>query len=382
MTSSTPYMMQSPPGPETTIDGRSYIYFGGTSYLGLHAHPEVIEAACESMQQLGLHSASSRVRVGTVQPVVDVERLAAKFFGSEDAFYFVSGYLSIWVILHALQDDFESFLVDSGCHYSIADAVRFFSKPVVEFSSRDASSLEHQLMSLPATSRNPLVISDGVFSADGSLAPVEQYMDVLSRHGGGGILLDDAHGLGVVGSSGRGTYEQAGLWSSSINSEHEGRSGHVQLYNCGTLSKALGGFGGIVTGSQTFIDKLKLSTRLFNAASAPPTPVAAASVKSLEILLREPGRLKQLHLNVQRIKTGLKHMGLDVIDNSSAIIGLVAGDDRNMQNIHESLKRAGIFVPYAASYSGGGGGFLRISVFATHTPAMIDELLGSIESLA
>lgn len=372
--------MQSPPGPETVINGESYIYFGGTSYLGLHSHPEVIEAACEAMQQLGLHSASSRARVGTVQPVVNVERLAAKFFGAEDAFYFVSGYLSIWVILHALQDKFDSFLVDSGCHYSIADAVRCFANPVFEFSSRTASSLAQQLSSLPETLRNPLLVSDGVFSADGSLAPVAQYMDVLARWGGGAILLDDAHGFGVIGAGGRGTFEQAGL-SALINSEPVSGVSHVQLFDCGTLSKALGGFGGIVTGSRAFINKLKSSTRLFNAASAPPTPVAAASAKSLEILLREPDRLERLRLNVRHIKTGLSKMGLDVFNSPSAIVGLVAGDDRNMQNIHERLKQSGIFVPYAASYSGGDGGFLRISVFATHTSEMIDELLSTVESL-
>jgi len=378
--SPAPYMMQSPPGPVTIINEDSYVYFGGTSYLGLHAHPEVIKAACEAMQKLGLHSASSRARVGTVQPVVEVEQLAAQFFGSEDAFYFVSGYLSIWVILHALQDNFDTFLVDSGCHYSIADAVRCFAKPVINFCSRDANSLAQKLEALPATSHNPLVISDGVFSANGSLAPVEQYMDVLACRGGGGILLDDAHGFGVVGTNGRGTFEQAGLWA-SINSEPESETGTVQLFACGTLSKALGGFGGIVTGSEDFIHRLKSSTRLFNAASAPPTPVAAASAKSLEILLREPDRLKRLRLNVQRIKTGLIQMGLDVIESPSAIVGLVTGDDRNMQNIHEKLKQSGIFVPYAASYSGGGGGFLRISVFATHTAEMIDKLLSELKSL-
>lgn len=368
--------MQSPPGPETVINGKSYIYFGGTSYLGLHEHPEVIEAACDAMQKLGLHSASSRARVGTVQPVVDVERLAAEYFGAEDAFYFVSGYLSIWVILHALQGDFDAFLVDSGCHYSIVDAVACFAPPVIDFCSRDANSLAQQLAALPATCRNPLVISDGVFSADGSLAPVAQYEDVLASYGGGGILLDDAHGFGVVGARGRGTFEQAGQCA-SINSNAEDT---VQLFACGTLSKALGGFGGIVTGSQSFIQKLKSSTRLFNAASAPPSPVAAASAKSLEILLREPARLECLRLNVRRLKTGLRRLGLDIIDSPSAIVGLVVGDDRKMQDIHERLKQAGIFVPYAASYSGGGGGFLRISVFASHSSEMIDRLLSAIES--
>lgn len=370
-------MMQSPPGAETVINGDRYIYFGGTSYLGLHAHPEVIAAACEATQQLGLHSASSRVRVGTVQPVLDVERLAAEFFGAEDAFYFISGYLSIWVILHSLQNDFDVFLVDDGCHYSIADALPCFGKPVLEFSSRNADSLEQRLAGLPVTGSRPLVISDGVFSADGSLAPVGQYAQVLARRGGGGILLDDAHGFGVVGGNGRGSLEHAGMWT-SINSGSAHGADAVELYVCGTLSKALGGFGGIVAGSQAFIEKLKCSTRLFNAASAPPTPVAAASAKSLEILLREPERLSALALNIKHMKTGLRGLGLDIIESPSAIIGLVADAGQDMHNTHERLKQVGIFVPYAASYSGADGGFLRISVFASHTPAMIDELLSSI----
>ena len=117
-------LMQSPPGPETIIDGVRYLYFAGTSYLGLAAHPEVIEAGCEAMRRYGVHSATTRARFGTIPPVLEVEQRAAEFFGTEDAFYFGSGYIANHIMVAALAPEVDAVLVDEAAHYCVAEAAR------------------------------------------------------------------------------------------------------------------------------------------------------------------------------------------------------------------------------------------------------------------
>ena len=138
---STFSIMQSAPGPETVIDGVRYLYFGGTSYLGLANHPEVIEAGCAAIRHYGVHSATTRARFGTNPPVLDVERLAAKFFGTEDAFYFGSGYQSNHILVAALAADADAVLVDEAAHYCVIEATRLAGKPIHTFRHRDPESL-------------------------------------------------------------------------------------------------------------------------------------------------------------------------------------------------------------------------------------------------
>jgi 8-amino-7-oxononanoate synthase len=134
-------IMQSAPGPETVIDGVRYLYFGGTSYLGLSNHPEVVEAGCAALRQFGVHSATTRARFGTNPPVLEVERRAAEFFGTEDAFYFGSGYLSNHILVAALAADADVVLVDEAAHYCVLEATRLAGKPVHTFRHRDPDNL-------------------------------------------------------------------------------------------------------------------------------------------------------------------------------------------------------------------------------------------------
>jgi len=367
------YVMGSPPGPHVIIDNQKFLYFGGTGYLGLHAHPEVVRAACDATRALGVHSASSRVRAGTVEPVLSVERKAADFFSTDTAYYFVTGYLSVWIMLQTLQHDFDVFLLDSGCHYSIVDAVRMIGKPVLTFSSQDADHLQEILMA--TKNQRPLVITDGVFSASGALAPVDEYLQVLSAWKGAGVLLDDAHGFGTIGHEGRGLLNHLGLRADLVNSETPSETTGVKIYCCGTLSKALGGFGGIIPGSFSFIEKIKLGTNFFRAASAPPSSVAAASAKALELLIGNPSLYTNLQVKSRYARHALAGLGFDIPDSPAPIIRISDSPGLDLQRTHIALKRAGIFVPYADSYSGENqAGFLRVSIFANHTRKMIDEM--------
>jgi len=370
-------VMQSPPGPETVIDGQRYLYFGGTGYLGLAGHMEVIEAACEAVRRYGLHTATSRSGFGNNPPTLEVERRAAEFFGQEAAFYFSSGYVGNHILIQALAGRFDVVFADAAAHYSLEEAARLSGQPVTRFQHADPDDLQRLLQQQRRPNERPLVLTDGVFSAGGDIAPLDQYVETLSRYEGASLLVDDAHGFGTLGDNGRGTLEHFGLWGPSVNSA--ARPAGPGLFVVGTLSKALGGFGGILVGSDEFVRQTRASSHYFDGASAPPSPVAGATAKALEIVIREPQLRARLRENVLCLRQGLRGLGLTATDSPSPVVGLAVGDARNMQRLHRALKEQGILVPYFATYSGTGKeGLLRIAVCAAHTSAMLQRLLSEL----
>jgi len=224
-----------------------------------------------------------------------------------------------------------------------------------------------------------LVLGVAVGPATGTIAPVREYLRVLRKRSGAILLLDDAHGFGVLGQAGRGLVDELGLWD-HVNGGAPADG--VRLYVGGTLAKALGGFGGIIPGTTRFIDAVRAGSHYFEGASAPASACAGASAKALEIILREPGLRRALHENASRLRTGLRQLGWNVPEGRTAHFGLSLGTTENMRRIYESLKARGILVPYLASYSGTPSqGLLRFAVFATHTPAQIDQLLNALREV-
>lgn len=375
-------VMESPPGPRTVIDGREYLYFGGTAYLGLQGHPAVIRAACEAIQRYGVGSATSRTGFGDTPPVVDVEHQAARFFETEAAFYFSSGYAGGHLLVSAVGRQFDAVFVDELSHYCVFEAARLTGLPVFTFSHCNADELQAALIANLKIGQRPLVMTDGVFSALGDIAPVGPYREILRQYPGAAILLDDAHGIGVLGRNGRGTYEHAGRIADvnrSLAAPAENDS--PILLACGTCSKALGGFGGIIAGSQSFVARLK-QMPFFAGASAPPVPAAAATAKAMELVLREPPLRAQLRENVRSVKEGLRRLGLSVDETPVPIVCLRHGSAQDMKRIQSELMRCGILVPYMAAYSGlGPEGALRLAVFANHSSADIQRMLDELSRL-
>lgn len=376
-------LMESPPGAECLLDGRWYLYFGGTSYLGLHGHPQVIAAACEATQRYGIHPATSRSLFGNTPLTLAVERLAAEFFGQEDSFYFASGYASTAVLLQAIAAEFEVLFLDESAHYSVVQAAESVRRPLVRFAPRDAEALRRSLQQHVGPRQRPLVLTDGVFSSLGHIAPIDRYCEVLAAYDGAAVLVDDAHGMGTIGPHGRGTVEFLGLGAAAVNADRQaGDVSQVRLYVGGTLSKALGGFGGIVSGSAAFVRRVRAASHWYDGASAPPTPVAAASACALQLVQRQPELLARLRDNVQAVRDGLRQLGLPVAVSPVPIVPVQAGSAQQLRQVHAELKRRGILVPYLAAYSGlGACGALRIAVFATHTAEMIQRLLNTLQQL-
>lgn len=387
-------VMQSPPGAETVIDGRRYLYFVGTGYLGLQGHPEVIRAAGEAAGQYGIGSATSRTGFGDTPPLLETERLAARFLGSEKAFYFVSGYLGNEILIRLIGQHVDAVFVDRCSHYCVVEAAHLIGKPVHPFAHRDPDDLADKLRTeLPGAGR-PLVMSDGVFAALGTIAPVVEYRELLREYPGSVMIVDDAHALGVLGDNGRGTFEHAGLYGAGVNVDLPGRDrpGSPSLCSpslcspclmmCGTLSKAVGGFGGILPCNAAIMEGIRSTSHYYEGASPMPVPVAAATAKALEILLAQPELRARLHENTRSLKTGLERLGLKTDNTPVPIISLCVGNAANMQRIQRELAARGIMIAYMAAYSGlGPEGALRLAVFATHTKEQIDRLLDEFARL-
>lgn len=367
--------MESAPGPETVIDGVKYLYFAGTGYFGLHGHPDVIDAGCEALRRFGVHTATSRAGFGNSPLLLDVERKAAEFFGTEAAFYFSSGYAANHIAVQALASGADLVLVDSEAHYCVREAAELAKKPVLTFKHRDPADLRSKL----THGMHPLVMADGVVPSNGHVAPVEEYVRLLAEFAPATLHLDDAHGVGVLGENGRGVFDHFGMWP-HVNGGLP-RDG-VTLSMCGTLAKALGGFGGVIPGSGGFVDRLRKASHYYDGASAPAHPAAGCTLRALEICLAEPERRRRMQRNVKQLRDGLRALGLDVTDEPTPNIGAVIRDGTTMQHLHAELKARRILVPYVPSYSGTGPqGLMRFAVCSEHTPEMISRLLVAMKEI-
>jgi 7-keto-8-aminopelargonate synthetase-like enzyme len=362
------FLMEGPPGTETSINGKRYLYFGGTSYHTLQYHPDVIRAAHEALDRYGLHSSTSRGGFGNTPLYAEVERLAARFFGTEDAAYLASGYLSNIGALQVLRkrQRYDVIFHDAIAHYSIVDFVLATGTPVHAFAHRDPDDLARQLKAHLGPGQTPLVMSDGVFPVPGEIAPVPDYVKVLEPYGGL-LWLDDAHALGVIGPNGRGTYDHFGVRGD-------------RLFFGGTMSKAMGGYGGIVPTTGEMAQDIR-DGHIMNGATMPPSPSAAASVKGMELLLAHPEWRTRLWDNARRLKAGIKRLGLPVQETDVPVVSFALATGQEMERVHAALMERGICIQLSHYVGAGPAGVLRIVVFSTHTAEHIDRLIGTLESL-
>jgi len=384
------FSFDGPPDAMISVAGKAYLYFGGNGYFGLQADPEVLAATCEAVLRYGVGTATTRTAF-TSPPVFEVERRVAEMIGTPHALYTASGYVANQILLESLEKTFDRVFIDEAAHYSLFDAVRRLRgarrKPIT-FKHRNANDLREQLDSNLQLHERPIVLTDGVFALLGTIAPLNEYTELLANYEGASLLVDDAHGFSVLGDSGRGTLEFFGLDTATVNQtvtdslddlvlESTGRE-VVQTYLTFSLSKAVGGSGGIIPGSESFIQRLKDWSAVYFGASAPASPIAAATAKSLSMLTDSMFRQK-LRDNVKLLRSGLQRIGLDVQESPLPMVILTLGSSGNMRRIQKELSELGILVSYLPRNVGlGSQGALRIAIFATHTPQMIQELIDSL----
>lgn len=364
----TDFSFHSPVGARVLIAGRERDYFSGTGYLGLQSHPLVLRAAVDCLQRYGLSTATSRGGYGEHAIYDELEAELRAYFESEAALYYSTGYLGATILVQGLRQRCERVFIDSWSHFSVFDSARAAGKPVETFEHLDVDDLRRKLASQLKPGERPLILSDGVFPISGEIAPLPDLLQACQPFDGW-VGLDDAHAVGAIGPHGRGTPDffnlPAGRWVTS-----------------GTLSKALGGFGGIVTGGKALLAELEQQTRVTVAASPPPLPVAAASACALRLARTQPEIRQNLQRNVAQARAGLRGLGWDLPDRPVPILCLRAREGIDLARLKEGLFERDICVAHVRNYtSTPPGGALRIAIFASHAPEQIERLVGELARL-
>lgn len=359
-------MLQSPIGAEIVVDGRRYINFGGSSYLGLSSRTEIAEAGVAALREAGCGYQFPRHYGYISRWHQRLEEQAAAFFGTESALYMASGYLFGLLALGALREQFDAIFYDELAHYSLREAIRASALPSYPYRHVDATDLEQRIAEHLAIGKKPLIVTDGLFSTFGEIAP----LDELARIAGpleGRLLVDESHSFGVLGRNGRGAREHHDL--------------PPALILCGgSLSKAFGASGGMVAASEAEIAALRATPAGRGAAYGLPA-AAAMCAASLEYVREHPQLLEQLRSNVHYLKAGLRKLGLPVPNNIAPVAAIAAGRGRSPREIQQQLMSQGIFVFHSSYIGAGSGGVIRCGIFADHTIEHMDNLIEGLRRL-
>jgi 8-amino-7-oxononanoate synthase len=352
-----------------TIDGHELVMVGSNNYLGLTHDPRVIAASKAAIDEYGSSCTGSRFLNGTVSLHEELERELADFLGFPACVIFSTGFQVNLGVIAAIAGKGDIIFCDKENHASILDACRLSFAETKRYRHNDLEDLDRKLAAAPAEA-GKLVVVDGVFSMVGQIADVPGVVEVAKRHGAR-VMVDDAHGVGVLGAEGSGTLEHFGMRG----------IGHGVDIVGGTFSKSLASLGGFVAASEEVIHFIKHVARslMFSASCSPPN--AAAALTALRILRAEPQRLTRLWEIVERMKGSLDQMGYDTMGSETPIIPLKVGGEPETFQFAKALYDAGVFVNPVVP-PGAPVGLVRTSYMATHTDADLDEALGVFEKLA
>lgn len=359
-------VIESAQDPEVIVDGRKMIMIGSNNYLGLTNHPKVKEAAIEALRKYGSGCAGSRFLNGTLDIHVKLEAKLARFMRKKDALVFSTGFQTNLGVISALAGKDDVILIDKMNHASIIDGCRLSFSEIKKYRHNDMEDLERLL--LQYNGKGKLIIVDGVFSMEGDLVDLPNVVRLAKKHGAR-IMVDDAHGIGVLGKNGRGT------------AEHFDLENDVDLI-MGTYSKALASIGGFITASEEVIHYIKHTARsLIFSASPPPASVAAVSA-AIDIIEDEPKRRVCLWHNTNKMLKGFNALGFNTGKTETPIIPLIVGDNRKAFTMARLLHDKGIFANVAVSPAvPNGKALIRTSYMATHTDEQLDKVLGAVEEV-
>jgi len=350
-------LVQSPQGSRVLLDGSDVLLLCSNDYLGLAGHPRIRTAAAEAAMRWGAGSGSARLISGNMPPHGDLERRLARFKGYESALLFGSGYLANSGTIAALAGRGETIFSDELNHASIIDGCRLSRAETFVYRHGDVEHLAWGLRE--AGARAALIVTDGLFSMDGDVAPVAELLELARRHDCR-LLVDEAHATGTLGPGGRGSVAAAGL------------SGEVDVV-VGTLGKALGSYGAYVCARAELTEYLLNEARSFVFSTAPPPPALAAAAAALELVEAHPERVERVALNAATLRRALAAESLPVAESGAQIVPLAIGDATATMSLCERLLEGGVFaqgirpptVPAGTSR-------LRFSVTAAHRRAELE----------
>lgn len=350
-----------------TMEGQEVIMIGSNNYLGLTSHPEVIEASKEALLKYGTGVSGSRFLNGTLDLHLQLERELAAFLNKEDATLFSTGFQTNLGIISAIAGRNDIVFSDKENHASIYDGIRLSYAKMERYRHNDLEDLETKLKEADPT-KGKLIVTDGVFSMGGDICNLPGIVK-LARKYGARIMVDDAHGFGVLGKHGRGTAEH-------FNLEDE-----VDII-MGTFSKSLASIGGYVVAKKEVVDYIRHNSRPYIFAAAIPPASTASALAALRVLKREPERVANLLAIAEYVRQGLKKRGLEIRESTTPIIPIFTYTPIRTMVACNKLFEAGVYVnpviPPATPY---GECLIRTSYTATHTKAQMDKAMDTIVSV-
>ena len=359
-----PRLADSPQQPHMVVDGKLMLTFCSNDYLGLANHPAVIRAFQQAANEYGVGSGAAHLVNGHSRPHQALEEALAVFTGRERALLFSTGYMANLGVANALLERHDTLYQDRLNHASLLDAGLLSGAKMVRYPHNDMAHLQNRLAA--QTSGQKMILTDGVFSMDGDVAPMRKLADVAAAHDAW-LMVDDAHGFGVLGENGAGLLEAEHLNSTDVP------------ILMATLGKALGTAGAFVAGSHDLIEYLIQTARTWIFTTAQPPAVAAATLASLQIVQNEPERRAHLHALIRQFREGAMQLGLPLMDSATAIQPILIGSSAQAVALSRQLEAQGIWVaairpPTVPQHTAR----LRVTLSAAHTVADVERLLAAL----
>ena len=358
-------IMESPSDTTITIEGRRFISMASNNYLGLANHTESKQAAIKAIEQWGVGAGAARLISGTMTPHHQLERDLTRFKQVEAVLTFGTGYTTNLGLIPALIDRDGLILADRYCHASLIEACRLAKARLRVFHHNDAGHMESLLKKRDQT-RPTLVVTEGVFSMDGDLASLPDLLTLCQQHGAT-LVIDDAHGTGVMGKNGQGAVEHFGLNPRDV----------IQM---GTLSKAIGASGGYVAGTAALKDYLINTAKAFIYTTAQPPAIAAAASAAIRIIQHEPARRERLRTNRNALHAALTGLGFQFTDTQSPILPIIVKSPERAMEMSQALYETGIYVPAIRPPTvPKDSSRLRLTVSSEHTQEQLETVVTSLE---
>ena len=353
-------------GPHLTVEGRRYLAFCGNDYLGLARHPALVEAACRGAERYGVGACASALISGHTEVHAALESRLARFVRLPRALHFGAGYLANLGLVAALAGRGGTVFSDELNHACLIDGARLSRAEVRVYPHLDLAALARMLERCETPGK--LVATDAVFSMDGDLAPLRELLALCERHDAW-LVVDDAHGFGVLGEGGRGALAHFGVAS-------------PRIAYMGTLGKAAGVHGAFVAGEEALIEWLVQRARTYVFTTASPPLLACALMASLDLIEAEEHRRARLRKLIQRVKTNLKGLPWRLGASETPIQPLIVGDNRAALELAEGLRSRGIWVPAIRPPTvPAGSARLRIALSAAHSVEHVDQLAAALHEL-
>ncbi len=340
--------------------GRKLSYFSGCDYFRMASHPKVLKAILSGLKNYGLNVAASRMTTGNNPVYAELEATLKKFFGALDALMVSTGYVTNSIVAQALAGEFSHVLLDEKAHVALADAAQFFNAPILKFKTRDIADVAHATKRCGRGSKI-ILLTDGMFSSDGSVAPLKSYLKILPRDSW--LLVDDAHGGGTIGKTGRGALEVAGVSRERI----------IQTV---TLSKSFGVYGGAILGTAALRKKIIARSKMFIGSTPLPPALAAGAIEAVKILHGDKSLRRRLESNFRYVREKLGVGGFDLPERPSPVIPVIPKAKRESDMLSKRLLAAGIFPPFVRYASA--SGYFRFVISSEHSRKQLDALISAL----